>query len=833
MRKFLSVILLVIVTVVCATAQTTRVRGTVIDAATGSPLPFAAAYFLDSDTGTTSDEQGLFILSTTDMHLRFVKVQMLGYKTVTIQVKPGTYLETEVMLFPQHNRLDAVTVRPDNEKAKRLLAAIDSLRERNNPDRREAYTCDTYTKMEVGLSQPRQLLSGKQAKRQWKFIYDYIDTSEVNGIEYLPVLVTETMARRSHMLDPDSDTENITAARLTGSEQIDQIVGQYTGSMHVRGNFYEPFLHVHNVQIPSPVNAAGLMYYDYYIVDSLAVDSRKTLLVHYHPKQFASHLSFDGEMLIDAEDFAIRRITGKSQGGLGINWIKDIRMESDYQRTPDGRWFFLKDKLYADLSVIASDSTNYFSVPVTRTIEFSNPSFERDSAWTSPASVTVEPTAYSKDESFWAASRPTPLSKREQDACIMVAKVQETKLYQNWYDVVAMLVNGYYDVGPVGFGPILKTFSYNPLEGFRISAGMHTTAAMSKSDRLTGYVAFGCKDLRPKGGLSWEHLFSRVPTTRKLTLDAHYDVLQLGKGFSDLGDGNILSSALGDGWRARLSKVAEGSILYDHEFNQKVNTAWQVKYRHYFPTPFVPLPEPMPTLTASAVVRLSWEESVLRGQFVKTYSRTLYPVLTLSLDGGAAMLQGTYYPFAKPELALDWKAPVPVVGITTLHFDAGTIVGKVPYPLLHFHAGNSTYLRNANAFSTMDYMEFASDTWTTLRFEHNFMGLLLGRIPYIKKLNWREVVTVNAAWGYLSDRNRGLVGLYAPGQEPIPGQPAPAAAIPGMSAMGNVPFVEAGFGITNIFRILRMDFIWRCTHRDDPRPDPRNFMFNLGLELSF
>lgn len=806
-------------------SETTKVRGTVLDAMTGQPVPFAAVYFMDSDTGTTTDDDGLFTLHTTDLALRFVKVQLLGYKTVTIRVKPGTYLETQVMLFPQSNRLDAITVRPDNEKAKRLLAAIDERRGANDPDRKPSYNCDVYSRIEFGLTEPRQLLQGENVKRQWKFIFDYIDTSEVSGQEYLPVLLTEAVAKRSHVSDPLSDTETIVASRMTGTDALDGLFGQFTGSLHLRSNFYNQFVNVFDVQIPSPICSAGLLYYDYYIVDSLEVDSRKTLLVHYHPKAFSSHLTLDGEMLVDAEDFALRSLKGKSQGGLGINWVKDIQFETSFTRQDDGTWFFSTDRFYADLSVMPADSSGLFSVPVTRTIEYSNPVFSEEASQVETARVVVQDDALGRSEEYWQSVRPYPLTRRQKNACELISKVKDTQLYKTWYDVAAMLVNGYYDVGPVGYGHVLKVFSYNPLEGFRIAAGIHTSPQFSTTDRLSAYVAFGCRDLQPKGGLKWEHLFRKNPTS-KLTLDAHYDVLQLGKGFSEFNDANILSSALGDGWNSKLSRVAEGSVLYDHEFSPRFNTAWQVMYRHYFSTSYVPLTVPsMPTLTASALLRFSWDETVLRGQFMKTYAKSLYPVLSFKLDGGVAVLGRTHYPFVQPELALDWKAPVPVVGTTSLHFDVGTLVGKVPYPMLHLHEGNGTYLKDNTAFSTMDYFEFASDTWTTLRLEHNFMGLLLGRIPYIKKLNWREVVLVNATWGYLSDRNNGVAS------------DAPSSALmpfpQGMHKMGAVPFVEAGFGITNIFRLLRVDFIWRCTHRDDARVRPRNFMLNLGVELNF
>ena len=34
--------------------------------------------------------------------------------------------------------------------------------------------------------------------------------------------------------------------------------------------------------------------------------------------------------------------------------------------------------------------------------------------------------------------------------------------------------------------------------------------------------------------------------------------------------------------------------------------------------------------------------------------------------------------------------------------------------------------------------------------------------------------------------------------------------------MGKMPYMEAGVGIENIFKFLRLDYVWRLTYRDHP-----------------
>lgn len=832
-----------------AFAQSTKVNGRVFDSQTGQPLPFVAVFFDGTQVGTSTDDDGSFSLLTRDESLTRLNVQLLGYKPESRTVKPHAFTELRIYLTPEENRLSAVTVKADNSRAKRLLRNIDANRDRNNPEMRPCYNCDVYSRMEMGLTNPREQLRGKVLNEQWGFIFDYIDTSDVSGVSYLPVMINETVSRRHHVASPAADNEEIVANRLSGADPTRNMTAQFTGSMHLKNNFYSQFINVFNVDIPSPINSNGLLFYNYYIIDSLNIDGRNTYHVRYHPKPSISAPAFDGEMFVDTGDWALRSIKARLARGQNMNWVRDMMLEASYRRLEDSTWFYGTDRFYADFSLsVLADSSKLISVLGNRTLEFSNPEFETRQAVPGQSIVDVTDGSALHDEDYWDSARPYDLSEREKDIYRMVDRIQETMLYRNLYDIVTTLVNGYYDYGNIGFGPILNIFSFNPLEGFRLKAGIHTSADWSRKHRLTGYVAYGFRDKEFKGGASWECLFSKSPT-RKLTLDAHYDMLQLGRGKSMFNEGNILASVMGAGKTQKLCPITEASALYEHEFSMDFNTAWKVMFREYHSNSFVPMytfdGSPVRSVlspSANVQLRFSHNETVIRGDFVKTYVHTDYPVFTLGLGGGSSVmnmvdggLQNKRNAYFKPELTLDWTLRLPPVGVTRFHLNGGTVLGQVPYTLLHLHEGNGTYLLEKSSFSTMDFFEFASDTWATLMIDHNFYGFFLGKIPYLKKLQIREVVTLKATWGMLSKRNDGRISVNADGIGTLVNPDAAALMYfpEGMKTLDKVPYVEAGFALTNILRLFRVDFIWRCTHRNDPRPKPRNFVVNFGIELRF
>ena len=99
-------------------------------------------------------------------------------------------------------------------------------------------------------------------------------------------------------------------------------------------------------------------------------------------------------------------------------------------------------------------------------------------------------------------------------------------------------------------------------------------------------------------------------------------------------------------------------------------------------------------------------------------------------------------------------------------------------------------------------------------------GNLLNRLPLIKKLRWREVFCFRGLWGNLTDKNNpanGGNGLYQ---------------FPTITYnLGNTPYMEASAGIENIFKFLRIDYVWRLNYRN--HPDIQKGGIRCTMKLSF
>jgi hypothetical protein len=137
--------------------------------------------------------------------------------------------------------------------------------------------------------------------------------------------------------------------------------------------------------------------------------------------------------------------------------------------------------------------------------------------------------------------------------------------------------------------------------------------------------------------------------------------------------------------------------------------------------------------------------------------------------------------------------------------------GQAPYPSLFIMRGNQSFFSNNLSYNLMDFFEFAADQYASVDYEHQFNGLFFNRIPLIKKLKWREFVNFKGVYGTMSLSNQSLMPLNNPNIT------TPSFFV------GGKPYMELGYGIENIFRFVRLDFIHRLTYLDESHPNAKAF----------
>ncbi|WP_294140603.1 DUF5686 and carboxypeptidase-like regulatory domain-containing protein [uncultured Sanguibacteroides sp.] len=810
-------------------AQTTKVRGRVTDAKTGEPLPLVSISFVGTTIGITTDFDGYYTIETR-AEVSEIMAAYLSYERQVVKIKPGAFNTVDFKLEPVVTDLGEVTVTPGENPAHAILRNISKNKKRNNPAEKDSYHCSTYTKMELDVANIKPEFKNKKLQKNFGFIFQYIDTSVITGKAYLPVMISEASADYYYRKTPRLSREVVKASRISGIEE-DYTLAQFTGHLHVNVNLYDNYINIFEVNFASPLSEHGLMYYKYFLVDSVQKEGRKIYKIRFHPKGKSTPV-FDGEINVDSLTWALESATLRMVKGLNVNWIRDLVIENTNELVNDSTWFLKQDKIMADFTVQMKDSSKLISFMGHRQIDYSNVRINEDI----PPEIArldndmiLSEDVLKNDENYWETVRPYQLSERERNIYNMVDSIKNVPLYQNIYDLINTVLFGYYPVKRVELGPYYKLFSFNKLEGARFQLGARTTSEFSKKIRLSGYGAYSTKDNEFKGGGNVEIIFNTLPTS-KLTIGGRHDVFQLGASENAFTTGNILSSIFSRGNNEKLTLINQFDLRYEKEWWSWFTNTFAYEYRQMFPTPYVDFLRPDSTEVSQIRtsqfrlgLRFSKNEIVVRKTFDKLSMGSDYPIVGLDLIAGVKGVFNSQYNYQRLELSVKHDFTIAPIGYSDVMLSGGKIFGKVPYPLLKLHEGNATYFYDPYAFSCMNFYEFASDLWGAVFWEHHFRGFFLSKIPLMKRLKWREVATVKALWGSLSDRNNGS----RPDTEALLLFPK------GMSSVSK-PYIEAGFGIENIFRFIRIDAMWRITHRKDKdRQDVDNFAINFSLHLNF
>lgn len=799
-----------------AMAQATKVRGKIIDAESREPIPFVNISYIGTGIGTVTDFNGDYFLETKTPGDTLV-VSYVGYKVVKYAVNKKAFQTFDVELQPSNVELAEIVVMPGENPAHVLLRKIIANKEKNNPDKIETYQCEVYNKIEFDVNNVDEEFKQKRTLKQFQFIFDYLDTSVVTGKTYLPIFFTETLSDYYYRKKPKGTREIIKASKVSGVESYS--VSQFTGQMYLDFNLYDNYLNILDQPFVSPIANFGRMYYKYYLIDSIVIDNHWCYNLSFLPKR-KQEFTFTGDMWIADTSFAVVRSKLRMAKDANLNFVNDLVIENDFAKV-DSFWFRNQTKLMIDFN-LTDRSTGFFGRKTSSYRNVLIDSLTNPNIFDTKMNLSFTDDAFKKDIHYWREARHDSLTAKEESIYEMVDSIKNVPVFRTFVDVITTFVSGYYVKGLFEYGPYYTFFSFNEIEGNRIRLGGRTSNKLSEKIMFDGHLAYGTKDRKLKYGLGLTYMFGVNP---RESLRAYYkdDVEQLGKSQNAFLEDNILSSLLQRNPMYKITRIKTFQSFYEKEWYQGFSNKVGFKYSMMYPTDSIPLflsdvfskyeYSSITTSEFSLNTRLSWDEVFVFGAFERESLGSKYPIINLDLTLGVKNFLNSDYNYQKLGLNIQHQFNVGAYGWFKYTLDAGKIFGQLPYPLLRLHEGNETYAFDEWAFNMMNYYEFASDQYASLYAEHHFMGLFLNRIPWLRKLEWREVVNAKMLVGSLSDKNLNYVKF------------------PSTLTELSKPYVEAGIGIENIFKILRIDAMWRFSYLDHPNIETFGIRASLYIAL--
>lgn len=813
--------------------QKTIAKGYVKDIADKSGLLGAAVVFKGTLIGTSADNDGYFFLETSEK-VDSVFFIYAGMKSQTVSINQGKENVLEIYLEEDVSVLTTVTINRTKNPALILLDSVRAHRAENDIKRMDSYQVASYVKTRFNLYNLTEKFINQPILKRFKYIFENADT--VDGVPHYPVLISEIISE-VYKKKGGQTREVISANRISGIKNSDDL-SKFLGSVYNEFNFYDDNQVILGKTFMGPVSPLVANYYFLDLVDSAYIGNQWCYKIKFRAgKDTPKEAVYQGEAWIHDSTFAIKSISLKMNPQANINLIAGFGVQQEFE-LQNGQWaktmedavlnFDPKD--FVDFSMNIAPKNEKFRVSINKSSILTNYRFNGPPSADFPTisdDIVTKEGASNFGEEFWAEARPTPLTKQDSTTYNNWNKLWKDKLFRFMYKVGDLIGSGYVNLNYFGIGPIYEMYSFNQIEGHRIKIGGRTGDSLSRRFIGEGHLIYGTKDKRFKWDVKLNfHINKRKDPWRMIGIRARQDIEQLGLNLGQWRPDNILATFLRRRTLSDLSYLNEVTVFYDHDWFQGLNQKLSVTWMQYFDTgtlrfgindPVSGAVNYIPDFTRFEIrleTTIAYGIKYLKGKNKRRPIRGKFPTVKVIYALGVKGVLGSDYYYHNLKVSISDRIRIKPLGYGDYEIAAGKIFGTVPYALMEIHPGNDTYTYDPFGFNLMNYFEFISDQFVSARYEHHFDGFFFNKIPLLRKLKWREVIAVRAVIGNITERNMKHMQL-----------PSQSYELRDQRTGKYMPYVEMNFGIENIFNILRIDFLWRLTHRRGPDP------VNPGKEL--
>lgn len=837
--------LLALATASGAEPARTFIRGIVRDSVSTQGLPYASVTVNPGGVTTVADSRGLFELNLPpDAHTITARCQ--GYAGKTIPIKHSSLNLYDINLSPQAEELKEVVVKR-KRYSKRNNPAVDFVRRiRNARDlsdlhRNDYYSYDRYERTTLALNDFDTTATSAWLKSM-PFLIEHVDTSMISGQPVLNLSLKEKATTEYWQKDGDRSR---TVLRGTRNSGIDEFVNQdnvtaVLGNIFRETDLYEGNIKLINNSFVSPLAPVAPDFYRFYLVDSAAVvpgSDKPHIALAFYP-QNKSYFGFSGHLYVPREDTTmfITRVEMKAPKEMNLNFIKDLSIVQTFDRAPDGSRLKTSDDMMMVLYAVSGLPDFY----VTRRISYRSHSFERpadaDSIFSLPANESPE-RSMKRDSVFWAQEATRPLPEGENMTHMLMQRMRQKPIVYWGEKVLHAITENYIPIGKNSKfdpGPITSIASYNSLEGLRLRGGGMTTANLSRHWFGRGYIAHGFKDHRWKYGAEVEYTFeprqyhSREFPIHSLRLSHRYDVDRLGTRTPHTSSDNAVLSLqrMSD---PHYSYLRETNLKYTLELLCNFSVTADISHRQQNRSRFLSFIRPdgteMPhySMTEFAVT-LGYAPGAryLQSRNGRAYVDSEVPVFSLTHRFAPKGVAGSRYGLNRTELSVSKQFDLFIAGRLYLDIAAGHVWGSSPFTELLIPHANLSYTIQRGTFALMNPMEFINTSFVSWHATWQLRGALLNLIPVVRRAGLREVVSFCGLLGHRSRRAEPTLANM------LPLLPADINT----TQMSGRPYMEISAGLTNIFKLFRVDYVWRLSYRDVPYPIDRHGI-RVGLHISF
>jgi len=826
------------------TVEKTVIKGVVIDAKTGDPIPFVSVVLKNTTTGTVTDDNGRYLIETV-LKAGDIAFSFLGYETESRTIETGKTQIINIKLNQTSFAIGEVIIKPKrrsySNKNNPAIDLIEKVIEKKSENRKEGYSWleyEKYEKTQFALSNITEEFKDQNAFKKFRFVFDNIDTTRQRGKEFLPVFIKEALSDCYFRTDPNGTKEVIRAEKTINFEEYldNQGITANINYLYQDIDIYKNNITFLTNNFLSPIAQTAPLFYKFFIIDTSEIEGVKCIRLFFAPKNSADFL-FQGFLFITQDSsYAVKKVDMGINRGINIDWVKDAKIVQDFEQVRNKTWMLLKDEVSINFG-ITERSMGIFGQRMVSYADYKINEPIPDTIFRGPEKL-IKPDLYLKSPGYWEANRHMPLTKNEEGIYSTVDSIKQVPAFKVWMDIVMLATTDFLTFRKVEIGPVGSFYSYNPIEGSRLRFGGRTTPDFSKKITLDGYLAYGFTDhtFKYSAGVT----YSLTPRTiyqfpvKSLKLSYQYDTRIPGQELQYAqGDNILLSFKRGINDKNLYNRTIKAEYLneFENHFSYTVGYSYVNQAPggnlHYYTVDYLSDTNNISSINIPEVylnLRYAPNEAFYQGKLYRDRLPDKNPVIQIKYAFGSKGI-GNDYNYSRIQVGIYQRFYPSIFGYTDITVEGGKIFGKVPYPLLFIHRANQTYSYQKYSYNLMNFLEFVSDQYASLNIDHCFNGFFLNKIPMLKKLKLRELVTFKALWGSVSNEND-------PDLQPdLFKYPTDSNGIPLTYSLEGKPYIEAGVGLSNIFKIFRVDLVRRFTYTSNPNISKLGFRIQFKFDL--
>ena len=814
-RNFIPSFVLIVFLSAQAFSQSLSVSGRIIDGHTKEPKSYASVYFAKSGVGKTSDSAGNFSFFFNNFTPDTLVVSFIGFELYKMPVSQLQNGKPVTIQLERGGAKNEVVIKSKWNRGLYLWKKIMSKKKQYNRYDLANFSYEAYNKLEIDI---KNFNADKARKnfllKNFSFIFDNMDSTS-EAVPFLPIYLTETLSDYAYQSKAKKFNENVKASKIVGADNLGiniESVSKVLGVMNQNVSIYSNFVNVMDKDFVSPFNDNADAFYIFTVPDTQIVNGNKLYHFVFRPKRPGQN-TFQGDAWVTEKTYQIRKISLYLGKDANINYIDRISVFQEYIPLNDSVIFLNRDKFFADFRMLGKKSLTFIGRKTTsyKDIVINSDSLkEAFKGQHIEEVVTTEKGVIEKSDSAWNELRHDTLSKNEKGIYETIDKLTKMPKFQRFEQNIKFLAGGYRDVGKFEIGPWFNWISGNQWEGTRFRFDLGNNKKLMKDIYVHGYLAYGTRDKKLKGLAEAYWIIKRNP--KRLRLHASF-LNDVDNGINQVGEvsqDNIFSLAIRKPNVTRKF-IQTKDIRFEvfNEWGKGFSTEWFIVHRQYDPLQNLPLKSyytvssgtPLTNFEVAVKLRFAYLERFIETDYFRTSIGTKYPIAELMIAKGIKGVFNSAYSYTKISLAVKDFMKISPYGTLRYKVYGGFVNSTLPFTNLENHPGNDLYYYSPASFNLMNRFEYLSDKYAGVNVEHNLGSGLFRFIPLTRKLKWRQFWNVKTLWGSLSNEN--ITANYLADTS--------GNKIPGFKNLNGRTYIEIGTGIDNIFKILRLDFVWRVS----------------------